>query len=82
MVSQSDLLPMMMDTSGGAAGLLALRERESLLAIKGAQRFEFHHIVPGGGQLLTERRDLSVRDCSSYQRGFDGRDFAYNSYPV
>src|ERR1700692_1042643 len=40
-VSQSDLLPMMTDTTGGGAGAgsLALRERESLLAIEGTPCF-------------------------------------------
>src|ERR1700722_8937752 len=44
-VSQSDLLPMMMDTIGEAAtGLPALRECESLLAIEGPQRFRLDDI--------------------------------------
>src|SRR5205823_6585658 len=65
LVSQSDLLPMMMDTGGGAAAgalLLALRESEALLAIEGTQRFGFDDIVSGGGDLLINRRNLSVCD--------------------
>jgi hypothetical protein len=44
----------MMDTIGGAA-LLALRERESLLAIEGPQRFRFDDIVSGGSYHLVKR---------------------------
>src|SRR5436309_3287002 len=61
-VSQSDLLPMMMDTSGGAMGLLTLRERESRLAIEVPQAFRFDDVVSSAGNLLIEARDLVVRD--------------------
>src|SRR5665213_3045028 len=64
MVSQSDLLPMIMDTTGEAAGvLLPLRECESLLAIESTQCFGLDDIVSGGRDLLIERRNLGVRDC-------------------
>src|SRR5665213_2895275 len=62
-VSQSDLLPMTMATSGagtGAAGLLALRECKSLLAIVVPQAFGFDDIVTAGRDFLVEADDLFV----------------------
>src|SRR5258708_22299593 len=65
MVSQSDLLPMTTETTGGIdllAGLLLLRECEALLAIEGTQCIRLDDVVTGAGHLLVQRRNLGVRN--------------------
>ena len=90
MVSQSDLLPMMIETSGGserrtgsAPLLLALRECEALLAIEGAKRFEFHNGITGLGMHSCDRCSFThVRRIDIISRGWRSRGRTHFRLPA
>src|SRR5262249_34780811 len=71
LVSQSDLLPMTIATSGSAIALLALAQRVAGLAVEVAQVLRLDEVESGGCNAVQERYDLLMRDVRVGSRSLE-----------